>query len=469
MALRRLEPLAAALIAVAAGFLCVQLAYRVHPIAPIALAGALVVGWLAFWRPVWALYVAILLVPFELLSFKLGGAGLSPSEAVFVLTGGAWACRRLAQGHAPWVPTPLGGPFVLLVLAVVPGVATAVEAFPVWKVIILWSAFFFIFQMVVAECDEDDVRELLFVLAVAGGIVGALAISGSAGQQPELVGAGDVARGRARGSFGHPNTLATFLALALPGALALGLHGRVSWRPVALTAFALMLIGMSLSLSRGGLLAIGGALGIMLLWAPFRRAVVVAAVAAGLLFAAGAQPVAGSAQVETVTQRLATVGYSAGGVDPRFYVWERTPEVILDGLPFGVGANNFEQVAPRYALLLGSAADAPYEHAHNIPLTFFAELGVAGFVAVIWLAVALMRLLVVSYRRAGPSTRGLVLAVGAALFALALQGMLDYTLRSAVVVALIFAMSGCAVVLSRGSGEGATGISRAPRPGSARA
>ena len=84
---------------------------------------------------------------------------------------------------------------------------------------------------------------------------------------------------------------------------------------------------------------------------------------------------------------------------------------------------------------------------------FFAELGLAGFIAVIWLAVALVKLILSSYGRAAAGRRELILAVGAALFALALQGMLDYTLRSAVIVALIFTLSGCAVVLSRKDGE----------------
>src|SRR5215218_5208998 len=422
MALRRLEPLAAGLVAIAAGFVCVQLAYRVNPIAPIALAGAAGAVWVAFWRPVWSLYLGILLIPLDLISFKLGGAGLSPAEAVFVLTGGAWACRRLALGELPWVSTPLTGPLALLVLAVLPGVATAVDSFVVWKVVVLWGAFFFIFQMIAAEGDERSIRQLLFVLAISGGIVGAIAISGTATQQPELVGVGDVARGRAKGTFGHPNTLAAFLALGLPGALALGLHGRLSWRPAALAAFGAMLVGISLSLSRGGLLAIAGALGLMLLWAPFRRAIVVAVVAAALLYAGGAHPLAAAPEVSTVTQRLNTVRYSAAGVDPRFFVWERTPDVVVDSFPFGVGANNFPLVAPRYGLLLGAAAESPYEHAHNIPLTFLAELGVAGFVAVIWLAVALGKILARAYRHSDSERRGLVLAIGAALLALALQG-----------------------------------------------
>lgn len=449
MALRRLEPLVAGLIAVVVGYVSVQLAYRFNPIAPIALMGAGGAVWLAFARPIWSLCFAIMLIPLELLSVQLGGIGLSPAEGVFVLTGVAWAAKRLSYGELPWASTPLTTPLALLVLAVLPGVATAIDSFVVWKVVVLWSAFFFVFAMIVTEGDERSVRLILYALAVSGGIVGLIAISGTATQQPELVGAGDVATGRARGTFGHPNTLATFLALALPGALALGLHGRLALRPVALGAFALMIVGISLSLSRGGLLAIGGALGLMLLWGPFRRAVVVAMVGAVLLYAAGAQPVGTSPQVETVTQRLNSVKYSAGGVDPRFFVWERTPQVITDSLPFGIGANNFGEVAPRYGLLFGTAADAWYEHAHNIPLTFFAELGIAGFVASIWLAIAMATLLLRAYRRSDPGRRGLVMAIAAALFALALQGMVDYTLRSAVIVALIFALAGCAAVLAR--------------------
>ena len=449
MALRRLEPLVAGLIAIAVGYVSVQLAYRIDPIAPIALMAAGGAVWLAFARPIWSLCFAILLIPLELVSFRLGGIGLSPAEGVFLLTGLAWAARRIVEGELPWVSTRLTAPLALLVLAVLPGVATAINTFDVWKVVVLWSAFFLVFAMIVAEGDERSVRLILYALAVSGGIVGLIAISGTATQQPELVGAGDVARGRASGTLGHPNTLATFLALALPGALALGLHGRLALRPVALGAFAAMIIGISLSLSRGGLLAIAGALGLMLLWGPFRRAVLVAIVGVALLYAAGAQPLTASQQVETVTARLDSVRYSAGGVDPRFFVWERTPRVVSDSLPFGVGANNFQEIAPRYGLLFGSAADAWYLHAHNIPLTFLAELGIAGLVASIWLAVALVALLSRAYRRSDAGRRGMVMAIAAALFALALQGMVDYTLRSAVIVALIFALAGCAAVLAR--------------------
>jgi O-antigen ligase len=447
MTLRRLEPLFAAILAVAVALGTVQLAYRVSPIAPLVAGGALGAVTLALARPMWVLYLSIAAIPLELLAVKVGSIGLSPGEGLFLLTGLAWAARRVVEGHAPWTPSPLGKPYALLLLSAFPALATVGQPFLVWKVIVLWTSFFFVFEMIVTEADDNSVRNLLFVLALSGAVVGAIAIGG-AGSGPQLIGAGDTASGRATGSFTHPNTLATFLALAMPGALALGLYGRRAvWRPVALVAFVAMLVALSLSLSRGGLLAVAGALAVMLIWAPFRRATVVAAVLVAVLYAAGVQPLGQSRQVQTLTMRLQSVGYSSQGVDPRFGIWQKVPRIATDALPFGVGANNFPQIAARYGVL--DSTSTPYDHAHNIVLTFLVELGLAGLAALIWATVALANILVRAYRRANQERRGLVLAVGAALVALALQGMVDYTLRSAVIVALIFTLAGCAVVLGR--------------------
>ncbi|MEA2143973.1 MAG: hypothetical protein QOI64_2403 [Solirubrobacteraceae bacterium] len=447
MSIRRLEPLLTALLAVAVAYACAQISYRTQPIVPIVAGAALGGIVVAFWKPMWCLYAAIVAIPLELVSLKLGGAGLSPGEALFLLAGFAWAARRLAAGQAPWTPTSLGKPYALLLLAAVPGFAIVSDQFLVWKLLLMWTAFFFVFEMVATEGDERTVRNILFALAIAGGIVGAIAIGGAAGNEPQLIGTGEAATGRAQGSFGHPNTLATFLGLALPGALAVGLLGRPTWRPIALASFGAMIVALALSLSRGGLLAVAGALLIMLAWAPFRRATIVAVVAVALLYAAGAQPLGGSQQISTVEQRINSIGASSQGVNPRFGIWRQAPAIALDSLPFGVGANNFPTIAPRYGLL--DAGQQPYDHAHNIPLTFLIERGVAALVALLWATVAFVQLLIRGYRRGDSARKGLVLAIGAAIFALALQGMLDYTLRANVIVALIFTLAGCAAVLAR--------------------
>jgi O-antigen ligase len=166
-----------------------------------------------------------------------------------------------------------------------------------------------------------------------------------------------------------------------------------------------------------------------------------------VLYAAGAQPLGGSQQVSTVEQRVQSISSSSQGVNPRFGIWRKAPGIALDAMPFGVGANNFPNIAPRYGLL--DPQQLPYDHAHNIPLTFLIERGIAALVALIWATVAFVRLLIIGYRRGDQARKGLVLAIGAAIFALALQGMLDYTLRANVLVALIFTLVGCAAVLAR--------------------
>jgi O-antigen ligase len=448
LTLRRLEPAVPIIAAALLGVAVVQLSYRTNPIVPLALAAAAALLVLSVMRPMVTLYAAVALAPLELLSFQLGGAGISPAEAVLALSGGGWAVSRLVQGEAPFAPSPLGWPLGLMVLSLVPGIAIVTDPFTVIKVLVLWSAFFLVYQMIALEGTRDTVQSLLFVLAVSGAVVGAIAVIKSGGSAPQLVGGGEEAIGRASGSFGHPNTLATFEGLALPGALALGLKGPALVRPIALVSFGVIFAGLALSLSRGGLLAVAGALVMMLAWAPFRRTALVAGVVIVVVALAGANPLGETQQAQVLSQRLESVTYSAGGVDPRFRLWEVTPQIIADHPVIGVGENAFPEVALRYGLLLGTSGST-YEHAHNIPLTIAAELGLVGLAVFLWLLVALVRVLLRAYRVA-PAERGFVLAVAAAFVALALQGLVDYTLRSAIIVGVIFALAGCATVLARG-------------------
>jgi len=447
--LERLElPLFGALAAAASALACL-LAYEVSIALPLALGGAVVVAALALVRPLWALAAGIGLLPLELASLKLGAVGLSASEATFALTAVMWVVGRLARGEVPASTSPLGKPLTAMVAAIVPGLAIAQSSFPVAKVLVMWVVFLVIYEIVVTEARDDSVRGLLLVLAVAGAVVGAIAAVTSGGVEQAATGFGDEVSGRAFGSFGSPNTLATFEALALPGALALGLGGRAAVRPVALGAFALTLAGLALSLSRGGLLAVAGALALMLVWGPFRLVVAAATVVVAILAFAGANPLGEVQQVDTVTQRLSSVGYSAGGVDPRFNIWRTTPQIIADHPVFGVGANEFPLVGPEYGL---TGRMEPYEHAHNIPLTVAAETGLLGLAAFTWAAIVLVGVLIRAYRRTDGVDRGVAVALAAAFSALVLQGIVDYTLRSNAIVAIVFVLAGCAVVTARGGG-----------------
>ena len=458
--LSRIEPFAFFAAAALVGCGAALGAYFTEPFVPLAVAAGAALVVLSVSSPMTVLYAAVALVPLELLSVKVGAAGLSPAEAAFALSGVGWGISRVIQGEAPVARSPLSAPLLLLVLALVPGIAIVPEPFDVLKVFLIWGTFFLVFQMIIAEGSMQTVKYVLFVLGLSGAVVGIIAIVQSGGRPPELIGFGELASGRAQGSFGHPNTLATFEAVALPGALALGLKGPPSWRPFALAAFGVIFAGLALSLSRGGLLAVAGALLMMLAWPPFRRTVLAAGLVLGVLALSGANVFGEVQQVELLTQRLGSIGYAAEGVDPRFRVWEVTPEIVMDHPVFGIGENSFPRVAQRYALFLGNSTST-YDHAHNIPLTIAAELGLVGLAVLAWLAVAFVRVLLQAYRRSNPEDRGLVLALAGAFLALTLQGMVDYTLRSAVIVAVIFMLAGCAAVMA-GAGRSAQSPDTAP-------
>lgn len=446
---RRLEPLTLAAAAAALSAGAVWLSYAVNPFAPLIAVAALGGAVLALARPMVALLLALALVPLELFSLPLGGsAGLSPTEGMLLLTGVGWGTRRLVEGLPPFVPSPLGKPLLALVLAVVPGIAVAVDPFPVVKVIVMWGAFLLVYQLIVAEATPRDIRWILLALAFSGAVVGAVAAVSSSGQSQQLIDQGTQALGRAQGSFAHPNTLAAFLAMVLPGGLALGVSDPSRLRPVGLLAFGLTLAGLVLSLSRGGLLAAGGAIAVMLAVRPFRRAAALTAILGILVVLLGGGSALGGVQeVDIVTKRLESVSGAAQGADPRVQLWSTVPEIIADYPLFGVGAAGFASVSPRYGLLDPYTSE-PFDHAHNIPLTVLAELGLVGFAVLVWMSVALALTVVRAWRRSEGSERALAFAVTASLVSVALQGMVDYNVRSNVIVGAFAVLAACAVVLS---------------------
>lgn len=446
-----------ALAAGAAGLtaLALLVAYQSSPAIPLAgLAGA-IVAVLAVTRPLVVLLLALAVIPLETVTLPLGGAGVSATEALIALASIGWAVGRLFEGRLPVARTALNGPIAIALICVVAGLAVAEKTFPVVRILLMWSLFALAFQMIVDDGRRETVRRILALLVASGTAVGLIALVRSGGRAPELSAGGDVAMGRATGAFSDPNILATFLVMALPAALALALGSRPAMRPLATGAFVVIFAALALSLSRGGLIAAGGALGVMLAWRPFRRVAVVSALVLVALTVVNANPLVGTQQVDTVLDRLVSVERaSQNKYDQRTEIYSVTPEIITDHPLLGVGANQFPEVAPSYGLI-DPYTGFTFEHPHNLVLTTFVELGIAGLLALLWAGVILARLLWRAAARTSPD-RGLAVAVAAAFVALFVQGLVDYTLRSNVLAALTAVLAACAVVLSRPPRETAT-------------
>ena len=453
MALPRgwMQPLPYAAAAAALTGAAMWVAYSVSPLVPLVLLGVLGLAALAVANPLAVIAVAIALIPLEVVSVAVGGdAGLSPAEGAFALGALGWVARRLAAGLPPVVDSPLTKPLAALLLVALAGLFVSEDSAKTLRIILMWTAAFFVVQAVIAEASPSTIGWLLLVLAVSGGIVGLITVVNSAGQEQALVGMGTEATGRAEGSFGHPNLLAVFLVTALAAAGAVAVGGKPAARPFAAAAFVAALAGLALTLSRGGLLAAGAAIAVMLLWRPFRRLATVAAVVGILAVAIGGGEILGNTQsVDLVTKRIESVSVAAQGQDPRADLWRGVPEIIRDHPLVGVGAGQFSTASRPYGLRDPLSEYQSFEHAHSIPLTVAAELGLLGLAGLIWLAIAISVVAVRACRRTARRERAYAFGLAAALLAIAVQGFVDYTVRANVVAMLALTLAASAVVLSR--------------------
>jgi O-antigen ligase len=434
--------------AVAAG--ATVLGHRTHPALPLAAVAALA---LAAVPPIVVLHLAVALIPLELATASLGGAAVSPTEAAVTLAGLGWAARRVLAGRSLFTPSPLNAPLALLLLATAAGVAIAAEPGTAAKRLVVGTALFFVIQMLAADGGPRTARSLLLVLVGSGAAVATVAVAGAAGGSPELVGFGGVAKNRATGSFDEPNLLASFLGFALPAALALAFATRAGFRPVLVAAFGLILLAIVLSLSRGGLLAAAGGTLVMLGWRPVRRAALLVGVLIASFGVLSAAPLPGARYVDLVTSRIESVQYTGAATgDFRRELWSTTPAIIGDHLPLGIGAGSYPAVSQTYGLVDPNQGDA-IEHAHSVPLTVAAETGVLGIAALVLLGVRLPGVLVAACRRTAGWDRGAAFAVAAGLTAFALQGLVDHTLWSNTIAALVAILLGLALVLRRSTPE----------------
>jgi O-antigen ligase len=450
-ALPRLDLLALGVLGALVGAGAMALAHSTSPILPVALLAVCAALVVAAARPMTALYLGIAAISLQQFTLPLGAATVSPAEALFVVAGLSWALRRLADGQTPWVPSPLGKPLLAVLLVMIPGLLFAEDTAAILKALIMLTAFVLLYQMVVAEATPRQIRVMLFVLAVTGAAVGLLALAQSAGAAPsEVRELGDVTSGRVSGPFNHPNGLGQFEALALPAAIALALHGTLTFRGGALLTLPPILAGLTLSLSRGGILAAAGALLVMLPWRRFRWTAAVAILLCGALLVGVGSSLSQVSRLDNVLKRVSSVEYSAGGADPRFEGWRASVEMIGDHPILGVGVNQFPNVSSRYGLSDPTVEDFRWHHAHNTALTLTAELGLVGLAVLLWLAFVVVTTLVRAVRRTRGPDRALAVAIAGAIAASTIQGMVDYSLASNVSRALLLALVAGAVVLARG-------------------
>lgn len=422
-------------------------AYFTSPIVALGLPAVATITAVVFWRPMAGVCMAVLAIPLEQVAVPAGGAAeLTPAKGLLVLVAAAATVRWVTGGSvAP--PRKLWIPFAGLLLVMSIGITFADDSFVVVKLTVQWTAFLIV-AMLVGSADRAQLERIFMALAVAGGILGTVAVATS-GEQV-LVEGGAAATGRAQAGFDHPALLAFFLVLAFPPATALALHGRrLALRPVWAGCAGLCVAGIAFSLTRGAILALALSLLVLLFLPAFRRWAVVAIVLLAVFAAFNARAIQDSPQLEVIGQRLSTITETqATASNQRPYIWSKTPSMIADHPIFGVGAGNFSSWAPRYAIV--GYDGAPFIHAHNVPLTIAAENGIIGLALLLTFGVAVVVVGLRALLRGMHSPHyAFAVAAAASVAAAFITGMLDDPAATVVIMAAILILIGCLAAAER--------------------
>jgi len=218
--------------------------------------------------------------------------------------------------------------------------------------------------------DRRDAVRLLAVVVVGATIA---ALTGIASAP-----AGGADATRATGTVGDANELAAALVIGTCLAAAFGANRHIAahWRVACIAASGVCLLGILLSLSRGGLLGLGGALiGAVIVAGRWRPQVAAAAVAVAVV-AVGYFALFASLPAR---ERVTNVGGGTGRVD----LWTVGTRMV-EAHPFrGVGTGQFQTASVHYLLRPGAIQRGDFiltkpKVAHNTYLNVLAEVGIIG-------------------------------------------------------------------------------------------
>lgn len=381
----------------------------------IVVVGGVVAVLLAVGSPGLALCLVAFTVPFggsESLNF--GDFNLSATEPLVVLAIIGWGIKA-AREHSfkiEWTRLALpSGLFLLIMLLMLPQVRQQVSLL---KDVLKWAEFLIIYLMAVNLIRNRTQVIAIVISLMAAGV--AAAIQGVVQFVFQIGPEGFVYADdflRAFGTFGQPNPYAGYLSIvALLPMAALFLRWRSGqWgKPefVLLGVVGMLLFSVLLSLSRGAWLGLAVTM-VILLSLVSRRGLALALAGVCIVVILGVSGVVDALPPE-IGERFSGVletfqVFDASEVDPtpenwaiveRMANWQSAWQMFLDYPILGIGAAQFSDAYPDYALPFWRYYPAP--HAHNYFLNQLTETGVVGFVGYLWLSATALIMTIKAWR-----------------------------------------------------------------------
>ncbi len=365
-----------------------------------------------------------------------GAAGVVISVhflAALVIIGIAMYRRRgTARSGLRLEPILISGPLLFMAAGVF-SLLNAPDATLVWFELI-HQAMLLVTIVAVLNLELDELRIALRLLAISVILQGVLAVlQMTVGSDLGLAFFGEPQlvkeqidfseQNRAVGTIGHPNVLSYMFEITGPLMLALVTTSKKGTdRLIYLAAFAAVLVGSFLTLSRAAWIAELVTLPMVAfilygskLWRPPAVYVITAGVAAGIAI---------SPALPMIARRL--FADDAGSASHRWPLVRAAFSVVKQFPVFGVGLNNLGNAFPRYDTTHYSRVFGPVNHVvHNLYMLVWAEVGTVGLLAFLWSFIGPFWIALRAYRSADPFIKGIAVGGSAGLVAHLIHGLFD--------------------------------------------
>jgi hypothetical protein len=400
-----------------AGVMIVKLGTVQRELKAILIMVALLAMAVAALRPQIGLAMFLVLMPFE---FQFSGTGTDEVLIVAMAIVLAW---RIEWRVVPaWISS--GG--VLLVLgSFAAAIAAHDQSTALWGAVRWLGVITVMFAGFTVLRDRRDAsRRMVDIFTGSAVVVVAFAFAQKAGIYT-LVGA-PYQHGLPDSFFGFYTVYAGYVAMAATlatGEILIALDGgRKSRAALYTVALLLMLVGVAISTSRGGLLALGAGWLLLLIFNFRRGPVFIRAVLLLVILAGAAYVVTPQSAVTKYEQRLTVAQGTLNGDDRTRFALHEIGERALSEHPFGIGYGNF----PFYlnAHVRSGTVTTAFFHAHETPVQVGLDAGWLGLIG--FLMLWGYPIVLVLARGGGGSSVVRASAFAAALGGFMAQGLYDY-------------------------------------------
>lgn len=410
-----------------------------------------------------ALFAPFLILEDTLIAYReVFGVRISVSQPVALVVFASVALRdraipRLGRYGTLWLLL-----FGVAVLAMVPSwgssdFALAIDRF---RRSYLEALLYFVLGIAIARTSLDA-RRLLWVFVAIGAVFAVLhfqfAVTGNPVLSPPKADLDPTRHWRYGGPLANPNNLACYYAMFMPGALLIGLTERRRLVSVVAFAAAVAMAGsLVLTASRGGLLATGFSILLMIALRGQGARGRGRALPVALTVLIAAYLLLTTAFTDQLTQSVER--YQERGLeDVRTELWQRTVDIIIEN-PFGLGLAHTYFMRELASRTMGFLYASP----HNIYLELLTSIGVQGFLVVGLLLGSVIRAGLGALRLAGRVDRVTVAAFVTAMMAFLAAGMTEPVYFSGVKLNHVFYGVAGALVGLVAQVEAAAAL--APRP-----